>query len=225
LPCGRRPSIEDSTPQTAKLSITLPDGGIKQIDFLNSIVGLDTVKIEARSVDLDLIDGKHIRVLHPLDVLESRLRNLDLLPSKQTAIGRAQLKLAVGVMAKFLRTLLVEAPLRTVLEAVERVADIALDQRLARVLSVEGIDLLSEVPVRHIDSAPFRERRWPEVLADQRRLASKNAALEQRRVADVEVACRHGSQLELLEFGVGEVRTGRVFSRNSTLADLALDQR
>ncbi len=36
------PPVEDSTPQTAKVSITLPDGGIKQIDFLNSIAGLDT---------------------------------------------------------------------------------------------------------------------------------------------------------------------------------------
>jgi hypothetical protein len=91
------PSVEDSTPQTAKVSLTLPDGGIKQIDFLKSIAGLDTASIEARAVDLVLANGAHIRVLHPLDVLESRLRNLDLLPSKQNPVGRAQMKLAVGL--------------------------------------------------------------------------------------------------------------------------------
>ena len=176
------PSMEDSTPQTAKVSITLPDGGIKQIDFLKSIAGLDTASIEARAVNLVLANGAHIRVLHPLDVLESRLRNLDLLPSKQNPVGRAQMKLAVGVMAKFLRVLLAEESMRVVLDAVERVADIAFDPRLSQLLLAEGIDLLGEVPVQEIDSGPFRERRWPQLLAAQSRLAKKNAALVKRRV-------------------------------------------
>jgi hypothetical protein len=175
------PSMEDSTPQTAKVSITLPDGGIKQIDFLSSIAGLDTVSIEARAVDLVLANGAHIRVLHPLDVLESRLRNVDLLPSKQNAAGRAQMKLAVDVMAKFLRVLLAKESVQMVLEAVERVADIALDPRLSLVLLAEGIDLLAEVPVQEINSVPFRGRRWPQLLAAQSRLAKKNAALVERR--------------------------------------------
>jgi hypothetical protein len=175
------PSMEDSTPQTAKVSITLPDGGIKQIDFLKSIAGLDTASIEARAVDLVLANGAHIRVLHPLDVLESRLRNFDLLPSKQNSVGRAQMQLAVGVMAKFLRVLLAEESVRVVLEAVERVADIAFDPRLSQVLLAEGIDLLGEVPAQEIKSVPFRERRWPQLLAAQSRLAKKNAALVKRR--------------------------------------------
>ena len=171
------PSLEDSTPQTAKVSITLADGGIKQVDFLKYIAGLETTAIEARGVDLALANGAHIRVLHPLDVLESRLRNLDLLPSKQNAIGSAQMRLAVGVMGKFLRVLLVQEPVRVLLEAVERVADIAFDPRLSRVLVTEGIDLLGEVPVLEINSTPFRERRWPPLLAAQNRLAKKNSAL------------------------------------------------
>jgi hypothetical protein len=175
------PSMEDSTPQTAKVSITLPDGGIKQIDFLKSIAGLDTASIEARAVNLVLANGAHIRVLHPLDVLESRLRNLDLLPSKQNSVGRAQTKLAVGVMAKFLHVLLAEESVRVVIDAVERVADIAFDPRLSQVLLAEGIDLLGEVPVQEINSGPFRERRWPQLLAAQSRLAKKNAALVKRR--------------------------------------------
>ncbi len=175
------PSMEDSTPQTAKVSITLPDGGIKQIDFFCSIAGLDTVSIEARAVDLVLANGAHIRVLHPLDVLESRLRNVDPLPSKQDAAGRAQMKLAVGVMAKFLRVLLAKESVQMVLEAVERVADIALDPRLSLVLLAEGIDLLAEVPVPEINSVPFRGRRWPRLVAAQSRLAKKNAALVERR--------------------------------------------
>jgi hypothetical protein len=54
---GFVPPVEDATPQTAKGSITLPDGGIKQIDFSNSVAGLDTGSIEARAVDLVLAKG------------------------------------------------------------------------------------------------------------------------------------------------------------------------
>jgi hypothetical protein len=69
------------------------------------------------------------------------------------------MKLAVGVMAKFLRLLLAEESVRVVLEAVERVADIAFDQRLSLVLLAEGIDLLGEVPVPEINSVPFRQKK------------------------------------------------------------------
>jgi hypothetical protein len=91
------------------------------------------------------------------------------------------MKLAVGVMAKFLRVLLAEESVRVVLEAVERVVDIAFDPRLSQVLLAEGIDLLGEVPAQEINSVPFRERRWPQLLAAQSRLAKKNAALVKRR--------------------------------------------
>lgn len=66
------PAPGDATPQTAKVSMTLPDGGVKQIDFLNAIVGLDTAKIQARAAELELSTGTRIRLLAPLDVLESR---------------------------------------------------------------------------------------------------------------------------------------------------------
>jgi len=91
------------------------------------------------------------------------------------------MKLAVGIIAKFLRVLLAEESVRVVLEAVERVAEIAFDPRLSQVLLAEGIDLLGEVPAQEINSVPFRERRWPQLLAAQSRLAKKNAVLIKRR--------------------------------------------
>ncbi|HEX2494870.1 MAG TPA: hypothetical protein VHK24_13950, partial [Steroidobacter sp.] len=50
---------------------------IKQVDFLSGIVGLDTEAIRNRASQLTLADGTTVQLLHPLDVLESRLRNLD----------------------------------------------------------------------------------------------------------------------------------------------------
>jgi hypothetical protein len=62
----------------------LGESGFKQIDFLASIQGLSTEAIRRRGVPITLKSGKTILVLHPLDVLESRLQNLLSLPEKRT---------------------------------------------------------------------------------------------------------------------------------------------
>ena len=100
------PTAENATAQTAKVSTTLPDGGVKQIDFLNAVVGLDTVKIQARAAELQLRSGTRVRIMSPLDVLESRLRNLDILPGKRNSIGIAQAELAIAVVGKFFAALI-----------------------------------------------------------------------------------------------------------------------
>src|SRR5687768_17160014 len=86
----RKGTLDDSGGQIAKVCATVPEEGVKQIDFLSGIVGLDTDALRKRASHLTLEDGTTLQVLHPLDVLESRLRNLDVLPSKRNAIGVAQ---------------------------------------------------------------------------------------------------------------------------------------
>ncbi len=160
------PTMDDATAQTAKLTKRGPRGGVKQIDYLSGIVGLDTAKIQARAVDVLLSSGATIRVLHPLDVLESRLRNLATLASKQNAIGVAQARMATAVVNSFVRDLIDSAAERkTVHRAVERIVKIALDRILLGVAVEFGIDVLGAVPAARIDSPGFRTKRWPQILA------------------------------------------------------------
>jgi hypothetical protein len=42
------PEMDDATDQTAKVTTLIPGGGVKQVDFLRAIVGLDTKAIQAR---------------------------------------------------------------------------------------------------------------------------------------------------------------------------------
>ena len=159
------PTIEDATPLAAKVSTTLSDGGVKQVDFLNAIVGLDTAKVQARASELHLATGTRIRLLSPLDVLESRLRNLERLPGKRNAIGIAQTSLAILVAGKFVEALIESEPLRTQLDAVERIAQIALDSQLSWVMFRFGLNLLDVVPLAGISAAEFQSKRWPRILA------------------------------------------------------------
>lgn len=55
------------SPVTAQLTLQTEDG-VKEIDFLGSIVGLHTDDVRRRAVPFDLPDGSVVTVLHPLDV-------------------------------------------------------------------------------------------------------------------------------------------------------------
>ena len=167
-----QPSLDDATSQTAKLSKRIEGQGIKQIDFLGSIVGLKTEGIKQRAIVLNLADGTHIRVLHPLDVLESRLKNLAELPSKRDPQGIAQAHLAIDVVRCFLDQLLREEPSRRLLDAIERVVRMAQEKSLETVFHDYGLDLLTGLPADRVPSEEFRTRRWPQIVAlitEQRR--------------------------------------------------------
>jgi hypothetical protein len=150
--------------QIAKVTKLLPTGGVKQIDYLSAIVGLESGRIKARGVEATLPSGATVRVLHPLDVLESRLRNLQFLPVKRNSIGIAQARLAVAVVASYLEDILDAGDdQRTALTAVERVVKIASDKALVGVCLEYDIDPLSAVPLAHIKSPNFEAKRWPQV--------------------------------------------------------------
>jgi hypothetical protein len=178
------PTIEDATPQTAKVSTTLPGGGVKQVDFLNAITGLNTANVQSRAAELELRSGTRIRILHPLDVLESRLRNLDILPAKRNPIGIAQAELAITVAGKFFNLLLESGEqMRTILDAVKRISQIALDLRLSKVAFDYDLNPLASVPWLRIDSAAFQSKRWPQILGRAEDLKRKHAERAARQLA------------------------------------------
>lgn len=178
----QKATLDDFGPQVAKVYATLPEQGIKQVDFLSGIVGLDTDAIRRRASQLRLEDGTTVQLLHPLDVLESRLRNLDALPSKRNAIGVAQARLAVSVVRAFIEHYMNEAgDPRTVRQAVKRVENLALDTQLSRVAFTYDLDVLAAIPVDRIAYSRFREEQWPRMLA---RLNTKRAAFERRERRD-----------------------------------------
>jgi hypothetical protein len=179
------PSFDDATPQTAKLSKRVDNNGIKQIDFLSSIIGLDTNEIRTRAVEITLPPKAQISILHPIDVLTSRLKNLQHLPGKQNKIGVAQAQLAIKTTMAFLDTLLAPSHRRQLLASIEHIAEVALDESLGSTLDRYGLDPLKSIPVEKIKVPEFKAMRWPQLLEasrSARELRAKNAAqIESRR--------------------------------------------
>lgn len=162
----------------------MPEEGVKQIDFLSGIVGLETDAIRTRASQLTLEDGTTIQLLHPLHVLESRLRNLDALPSKRNAIAVAQARLAVSVVRAFIEHFMdASGDPRTVRQAIKRVEKLALDTRLSTVAFKYEIKVLAAVPVERVAYSRFHERQWPTTLERLERKRERFLAFQARRVA------------------------------------------
>jgi hypothetical protein len=178
----RKATFDDAGEQVAKVYATVPEEGIKQVDFLSGIVGLDTKDVRRRASMITLTDGVTVQLLHPLDVLESRLRNLDALPSKRNAVGVAQARLAVSVVRAFIENHMDSGgDPRTVRQAVKRIEKLALETRLSQVAFTYEIDVLAAIPVKRIAYPRFHEQQWPRVLARLERKREKFVALQARQ--------------------------------------------
>ena len=170
------PSLDDATPNTGKVTHTLKGGGIKQVDFLSGVVGLTTKDVVRRAMELEVPKLGLVRVMHPVDVLDSRIQNLDLLPEKRNAAGIAQARLAVDITRDFIRQVITEKDERAGLRLVERVVAIAEDIVAVRVFLLHGIDPLLAVPLDDFRAVPkLHTERWPQIQVE---LQKKRAAVK-----------------------------------------------
>jgi hypothetical protein len=173
------PALDDSTPQTGKVTHRLKNGTVKQVDFLSGVVGLTTKDLARRAVEMQVPDIGHLRVIHPIDVLDSRIQNLHLLPEKRTEAGIAQARLSVDVARAFIRREIAARGERAGLRLLERVADIASDFAAVRVFLLYDIDPLDAIPLEDFRTTTALHRvRWPQITAE---VAAKRESL--RKVA------------------------------------------
>ncbi len=174
--------LDDMSGQTAKVYEVLAGNGLKQVDFLSGIIGLDARAVRRRAVQVQVDPGVEVNVLHPLDVLESRLQNLRTLPSKQNAFGIAQARLAVEVVRAFIDDMLAAGNSRSVFQAIKRVSKIALNSALARTAFDYAIDVLAAVPAAPVVGDEFQARSWPDVVAKLRAKQARYAASGKTRL-------------------------------------------
>lgn len=160
------PSLDDATPQTGKVTHRLQKGSVKQVDFLSGVVGLTTKDLVRRAVDMQIPGIGHLRVMHPIDVLDSRIQNLHMLPEKRTDAGVAQARLSVEVARAFIHVELATGTERAGLKLLERVADIAGDIAAVRVFLLYGIEPLDAVPLEDFRlTSALHKVRWPQIRA------------------------------------------------------------
>lgn len=138
-------------------------------DVLFKIIGLagDTVRKRAVKVEQPESESAFL-VMHPLDVLQSRLSNLYQLREKQNDKGRTQLALAIEVGRAFLREAANEAsaqetetgrsPVQGYVSAIERMAT---EDAARKVAKRHGLYVADAIDPLVIPPGPFWTKRWP----------------------------------------------------------------
>jgi len=180
------PALDDATPQTGKVTHRTKSGGVKQVDFLSGVVGLTTKDLARRAIEMEMPNIGHLRVIHPIDVLDSRIQNLHVLPEKRTDVGIAQARLAVDVARAFIRQEVATRDERVGLKLLERIADIASDIAAVRVFLLYGIDPLKAVPLEDFrTTSALHKVRWPQIVAEvgERREALRKLSSRSTRSA------------------------------------------
>jgi hypothetical protein len=160
------PSLDDATEQSGKVTLRMPDNSIKQVDFLFAVAGLTTTDIVRRAIEMRVPDIGTVRVMHPIDVLDSRIQNLLLIPAKRTKAGIAQAHLSVAVVRAFIQNEIQRGGEKPALKLLERVAAIAGSPGAIRVFLTYGVDPLLAVPMEDFrTTSALHSKRWPQITA------------------------------------------------------------
>lgn len=157
------PTLDDATPQTGKVTHREKDG-VKEVDFLSGVAGLSTKDIARRAAVIKVPGIGTLRVIHPVDVLDSRIQNLHLLPEKRNEMGIAQAELSIDVARAWVRREIEEDGERAGLKLLERIVDIAAEIAGLHVAVLYGLDPLRAVPISEFrTTTALHKKRWPQI--------------------------------------------------------------
>jgi hypothetical protein len=154
-----------------QLQIQRPDQTYLNVDVIHKVVGIDAGGVRRRAVEIEIEQaGETIRfaVMHPVDVLRSRLANLSRVADQRTPEGVEQLRLALRMVRAYIARVADEGDgaggQRRALKAIEAVARLAGSAAGRKSRQMFAIDFGEAVPADRIRSERFQRERWPRLL-------------------------------------------------------------
>lgn len=187
----RLPDIDHHTPNTGQVLFRDSDGFKREIDFLDSPMGLDATDVRASAVPMNVPDasGEQVPVLvmHPERCMESRIHNVVRLHTTGP-IAMTQLRRSVACVPEWSRHLLGNESVshrkrtRAVLDLNERIFRKCLRSQAFRLLALEhDLEPFDAVLVDDRLPAKFLERRYPQMVSQVERTRERARDLRERR--------------------------------------------
>lgn len=197
---GGRVELSDRHALSALIgSATAPadeEGRVYNVDLVHRVVGIDRDSIEANAVDVQLTEGgATLRIMHPLDVLQSRNANLHTLAEKRDAMGQWQFRLSIEVARAYLIEQLdgigvdqvstAQERHRAVFDMIAIVSEYAREDAAKKNAERYGIFLADAIPAWRIEAEVFWKKQWPHLRGRMSAdYAARCEALADRRGAD-----------------------------------------
>jgi hypothetical protein len=137
---------------------------VSNIDVIHKIYGLDNAAVIKHAISVE-IAGYNCKVMHPVDVLESRLRNLEGLRQKQNEQGINQCRMAISIVSKYIAKLIEEDDEKSALKIVEHIVSLG-KSACGKTASHNGLKLLSAIPFNVFKNSNFHKIRKPQILEE-----------------------------------------------------------
>ncbi|MHB1955985.1 MAG: hypothetical protein ACYDBH_06450 [Acidobacteriaceae bacterium] len=159
------PTMDEYTPNTAILLVPRQNKPPLTVDVLENVAGVAFGGAIAFLEFQDPATKIHVRVLHPLPCLQSRLWNIYGPLSRRNPREVDRLRLAIQVLHRHLETRLDVEDVRGALNLIERFCKTTVLSRTGKAAwFFDGVDLLNAIPVEHPRLPPeFRAHRWPDL--------------------------------------------------------------
>lgn len=128
--------------------------------------------LRERVVDID-VDGHMVKIMHPIDVIGSRLVNLYKLPEKQNELGDTQMRIAIEIGRRITGS---EKDEKVLLETIEVFVAMAQSDAGRKVAQRRGLHVADAIePANALHVRAFRQKRLPQIMllmSEDRRAAT-----------------------------------------------------
>ena len=148
-----------------QVEIPVAAGEYVNVDVLHRLVGLDGDQVRDHAAEVEL-NGVVFQVMHPMDVLQSRVANLATIDDKQNEQGVEQTRMALQVARAYIAEIaaIPEQGQRHATKLIEHVVTLARSGSGQRVARDFGIEFLTALPRQVITAEAFHARRWPQIV-------------------------------------------------------------
>lgn len=160
------------TALVGQVELAISDEQYINVDVIFKVIGLDPAKVLARAIRVELPGSTTFLVMHPFDLLKSRLANLHALREKQNDKGAAQFRLAIDVARAYLQeqaaryppaeTGAGRSPIQTLVSEIEK---LAIDDAGRKVAKRWGVHVADAIDPSLIPAGVFWTRKWPGLKA------------------------------------------------------------
>lgn len=124
-----------------------------------------------RAVDIE-VEGRMVKIMHPIDVIGSRLINLHKLPERQNELGDAQMSIAIEIGQRITKS---ERDEKVLLETIEVFATMARSDAGRKVADRRALHVADAIdPANALHVQAFRQKRLPQIMlfmSEKRRAA------------------------------------------------------